>query len=203
MPSTAEFYRDVPYGARENFMLHLAKATNNIPNGEIRFVYINGYIFETDGFMSGHIVGPYDENTKKLLERKRVVYGQINKNRSGAAVWSKAIRNAGRRGSDNIGVSRRGRSSADDRLLGISSGGDAQGNTGRIRQTTYSAEEIEELVRKLKEKFDATDEELASVEVKKKLFCSRHRHHNPRTRPRLSRCCQPRRYVRRGYLLRC
>ena len=164
---TDEFYRDVPYGDRENFMLHLVRATNNIPDGETRFVYVNGYIFEADGFMSGHIVGPYDENTKMLLERKKVVYGRINENRSGAAVWSKAVRNAGGGSGNYIGVPRRGRSGVNDRLSGIPSGSDTQGDFGRIRQAYASAEEIEKLVRELKEKFGVSDEELASIEVKR------------------------------------
>ena len=168
MPSTAEFYRDVPYGARENFMLHLAKATNNIPDGEIRFVYVNGYIFEADGYMHGKMIQVYNEYEEVSMEEMRNEYIQIKQDSKIAGLWTKSIRSEYRRRSgDNSVFERRSRPIVDDRLSNKSPRSNAARNTERERETTYSAEEVDELVRKLKEKFYATDEELTSVEVKR------------------------------------
>ena len=101
--------------------------------------------------MHGHILAPYSKK-QKAFERKKVFkYGRINENTGIASLWAETIRYAERGSGGNIGISQRGRPITDDRLLGTSSGRYSSGNNERIRQTHETKEEIDEIVKKLRE----------------------------------------------------
>ena len=151
--ATDDFIRQVPYGLRHDFARSLANKTSGMTDGEIKTVYVCGYIFEADGYMHGHILAPYNEKTKKLLKERRLKYGRINEDTEIASVWSETVRNAERGSGSDIGVPRRGRSSSDDRLLGASSERHSSGNNERVRQTFETKEEIDEIVKSLREMY--------------------------------------------------
>ena len=90
---------------------------------------------------------------KKLLNERRFKYGRINENTGIASLWAETIRDAERGSGGNIGISQRGRPITDDRLLGTSSERYSSGNNERIRQTHETKEEIDEIVKKLREMY--------------------------------------------------
>ena len=62
--ATDEFIRDVPYNLRHDFARSLANKTSDMADGEVRTIYVSGYIFEADGCMHGRIIAPYNDKTK-------------------------------------------------------------------------------------------------------------------------------------------
>ena len=148
--ATKAFAREVAYGDRSAFARSLANKTSDMVEGEIRTIRVGGYIFEADGYMHGHMLAPYNENTKKLLEVKESGYDEIDENGETVGLWSQAVQNAEQGRSSHIDVSRRGRSGADDRLLGTSSERDSSGNNERVRETFETAEEAERILSQLK-----------------------------------------------------
>ena len=156
--STAEFVREVSSGVRSDFARSLANKTSDMYEGEIRTIYISGYIFEADGYMHGHILAPYNEKTKKLLEAKESGYSEINKDREGASVWTEAVQYAENGSRGNSDLSGRSRSSADDTLLSTSSRRDSSGNNERVWQTFKTEEELDRIVKQLKELYGLSEE---------------------------------------------
>ena len=148
--ATKAFAREVAPGARSDFARSLANKTSDMVEGEIRTIRVVGYIFEADGYMHGRMLAPYNEKTKKLLEVKESGYDEIDENGETVGLWSQAVQNAEQGRSSDIGVSRRGRSGADDRLLGTSSERDSSGNNERVRETFETKEETERIVSQLK-----------------------------------------------------
>ena len=151
--ATDDFYREVPYGARHSFARSLANKTSGMTDGEIRIIYVNGYIFEADGYMRGRILAPYNEKTKKLLEVEESKYDRINDDREIASVWTEAIQNAERGSGSDSGISRRGRSGADDRLLGEASERDSSGDNERVWTNPRTKEDYDEIIKKLREMY--------------------------------------------------
>ncbi|MBR2351204.1 MAG: hypothetical protein IKA67_04160 [Clostridia bacterium] len=152
--ATNEFIRDVPAKDRSAFARSLANKTTGMADGEIRTIYVAGYIFKADGYMSGTILAPYNEKTKKLLEAGKNERNSINKDTEIASVWTDTIRDADGGIGGNSSISRRGRGSAtDDRLLGASSGRDSTGDNERVWSSARTEEENHEIVNKAREMF--------------------------------------------------
>ena len=160
--ATKAFAREVAPGLRGAFARSLAFQTNDMSEGEIRILLVAGYIFEADGYMHGRMLAPYNENTKKLLEVKESGYDEIDENGETAGLWSQAVQNAEQRGSSDIDVSRRGRSGADDRLLGASSERNSSGNNERVRETLETKEEAERILSQLKKLYGLEEASEAS-----------------------------------------
>ncbi len=156
--ATDEFIRDVPHNLRHDFARSLANKTSDMADGEVRTIYVSGYIFEADGYMHGHIIAPYNETTKKLLKERRAEYGRINENTEIASVWSETIRNAERGSVSNIDVPQRGRPSSDDRLFSTPSERNASRDNERIRSTYETKEEVDAIVQKLKDVYGLNEE---------------------------------------------
>ena len=153
-----EFIKEIPVTLRSDFARSLANKTSDMYEGEIRTLYISGYIFEADGYMHGHLLTPYNEKTKKLLEAKESGYNKIDKDREGASVWTKAVQHAEQGSSGNSNLSERRRSSSDDTLLGTSSGRNASRNNERVWQTFKTEEEIDRIVQQLKELYGLNED---------------------------------------------
>lgn len=156
--ATDEFIRDVPYNLRHDFARSLANKTSDMADGEVRTIYVSGYIFEADGYMHGRIIAPYNDKTKIFLEVARSEKNRINKDTEIASVWTESVRNAERGSSSDSGVPRRGRSSSDDRLLGTSSERNSSRDNERVRSTYETKEEIDTIVQKLKELYGLNEE---------------------------------------------
>ena len=149
--TTDDFINQVPYGLRNAFARSLANKTSGMAEGEIRTVYVSGYIFEADKYMHGRILAPYNSKTKKLLEERRVGYERIDEDRKIATVWVETVQDAERGSGGDIGVSRRGRGSiTDDSLLGESSERHSSGDNERVRQTLETKAERDEIVKNLR-----------------------------------------------------
>lgn len=146
-----EYGQPFPYKLPSDFPRRLANKTTGMVDGEIRTIYVSGYIFEADGYMHGRILAPYNSKTKKLLGERRFEYERIDEDREIATVWFETVQDAERGSGGDIGVSRRGRSSADDRLLGESLERHSSGDNERVRQTLETKAEIDEIVKKLRE----------------------------------------------------
>ena len=147
---TDEFLREVPYGMREAFTRSLANKTSGMVEGEVKTIYVVGYIFEADAYMHGHILAPYNEKTKKLLEVNKNKYDRINENRRLTTVWTEAIQNAEGGSSGDSDISRRGRSGADDRLPGETSERYTSGDNERVWPAPRPEEEYHEIVNKVR-----------------------------------------------------
>ena len=155
---TDEFLREVPYGMREAFARSLANKTSGMVEGEVKTIYVVGYIFEADGYMHGHILAPYNEKTKNLLEVKESGYDEIDENRRGASVWAEAVQDAERGSRSNSNVSRRGRSDTDDTLFGASPERNSSGNNERVRTTFETKEEAERILSQLRKLYGIEEE---------------------------------------------
>ena len=151
--TTDDFIRQVPSQMRHDFARSLANKTSGMTEGEIRTVYVSGYIFEADKYMHGHILAPYSENTKNLLKERQFAYERIDEDRETATLWSETIQNAERGGSGDIGSPRGRRSSADDKLLSDPSERYTSRYTERERQTFETKEEADEIVKNLREMY--------------------------------------------------
>lgn len=153
--ATDDFIRDVLPQDRHAFARSLANKTTGMTKGEIRTIFVSGYVFEADGYMHGEVLGPYDSKTKKMLEAKSNRYDEIDKNRGYASLWSESkVWNAERGDGSDSDLSYRRRSSADDRLFDESSERNASGDNERIRQTVKTEAEIDEIVNKLRQMYD-------------------------------------------------
>ena len=153
--ATDDFIRDVLPQDRHAFARSLANKTTGMTKGEIRTIYVSGYVFEADGYMHGEVLGPYNSKTKKMLEAKSNRYDEIDKNRGYASLWSEIeVWNAERGVGSDSDLSYRRRSSADDRLFDESSERNASGDNERIRQTVKTEAEIDEIVNKLRQMYD-------------------------------------------------
>ena len=151
--TTDDFIRQVPHRLRSGFARSLANKTSGMTKGEIRTIYVCGYIFEADGYMHGHILAPYNEKTKKLLEVARSEYNRINEDTESASLWTKAVRNAERGSGGDSGAPRRGRSSSDDRLLGTSSERYSSGDNERIWETPETKKKNDEIIKRLRKMY--------------------------------------------------
>ena len=116
--------------------------------------------------MRGHILAPYNNKNRKLLNERRFEYERIDDDRKGAFIWTEAIQNAGGGSGSDISIFGRRRSSSDDRLLGEEPARNASGNNERVRTSFEAKEGTDEIIRKLREMYGVEksdlDEEIPS-----------------------------------------
>lgn len=155
--SSDEYIREVTQTDRKFFPRKLANKTTFLKDGDVEFVYIycpdKMYTFVANGYMKGYV---YKSETIRALETKKRryedYYGRINSDRKTVSLWSQPISNQSGGQADNISHSRRrGGPAPDDLLLEDTSGSTGTGYTERIRENTYSQEEVNEIIRQLRE----------------------------------------------------
>ncbi len=88
---------------------------------------------------------------RKTLGGKENIYDEINQDREIAPVWTEAIQDAEGGSSGDSDISRRGRSGADDRLLGSSSERNTSRDNERIWTNPRTKEDYDEIIKKLRE----------------------------------------------------
>lgn len=160
--STAEFIREVPSGARSDFARSLANKTTEINEGETKLVYINAggkvYAFLADGYMTRRILSSSANNIHILKERDDYANG-TKSNRKDPNRWIKRVSDLRGESASNISVleSRR-RSVGNDQIFDEESRSNRAGDTERVRENSYSEEEIDRIVKQLKELYGLNED---------------------------------------------
>ena len=138
--ATQEFYNKVPYAKRSDFARSLANKTVDIKDG-VQYIYVTGYIFKATGYMQGHIIAPYNNNTKKLLEEKTSAYKRVDGSRRSPVLWAETIRFPGGGSSGYSGLSERSKSDVNDKILGNASEGGISRDNESLRKIAGGAGE--------------------------------------------------------------
>ena len=156
-----EFYKLFPTeAARGTFRRSLANKTNGMRDGETKNIYVVGYIFEATGYLQGEIIAEYSNKTKHLLEVNRSDYNTIGEDKETVALWVENVRDADRRSGSDSDLSNGGRPSSDDRLLASQSKRNSSRDNERIREAFETKEEVERIVKQLKELYGISDDEI-------------------------------------------
>ena len=148
--ATSDFKREVAPEDQKDFPRKLANKTTGIPEGETRIVYVDGYIFEADGYMHGRVIAPYNQKTKKILKEKRNKYDGFGQDRESSHIWTKAVQNAERGSRSNTDISSGERATADDRLSGTSLERNTTRDNERVWKNPRTEEEYHEIINKVR-----------------------------------------------------
>ena len=156
--ATDDFIRQVPDGSRHDFARSLAHKTSGMTEGETKVVHIyagNIYAFRADGYMHGEMVGIVapSELKERIATRKEYKNG-TDTDRKTSDLWFEPNRFTGRGSGGDISVPEgRGRSDFNDTLSEDSSEGFTARYTERERQNFESKEEVDEVVKNLREMY--------------------------------------------------
>ena len=163
--SSDEYIREVTPTDRRFFSRKLANKTAFLEDGDIETVHLycpeKVYTFVANGYMKGYV---YKSETIRALETKKMryedYYGRINSDGKTVSLWSQPISNQSRRPIDDVSDARGGRRpNADDILSKDTSGSARKGNYERVWENTYSQEEVNEIIRQLREMYGYADSE--------------------------------------------
>ena len=163
--SSDEYIREVTPTDRRFFPRKLANKTAFLEDGDIETVHLycpeKVYTFVANGYMKGYV---YKSETIRALETKKMryedYYGRINSDGKTVSLWSQPISNQSRRPIDDVSDARGGRRpNADDILSKDTSGSARKGNYERVWENTYSQEEVNEIIRQLREMYGYADSE--------------------------------------------
>lgn len=164
--SSDEYIREVTQTDRRFFPRKLANKTAFLEDGDIETVHLycpeKVYTFVANGYMKGYI--SKSEKVSKLEARKRRYEkydgNRVNVHRTVIDVWSEPVPNQSRRPIDDVSDARGGRRpNADDILSKDTSGSARKGNYERVRENTYSQEEVNEIIRQLREMYGYANSE--------------------------------------------
>ena len=162
--TTNEYQREVTLNDKHSFARFLADETSEMADGDYKLLYIRCYdkiyCFSADGYMRGRIVHSKYVNKKKNKERSIDEYSRtwINKDREIASLWAEPVQ--GEQGGyegDSAILGGRGRSDSYDTLSEDPSERYTARYTERERQTFETKEEIDEIVKKLREMYGLDD----------------------------------------------
>ena len=164
--SSDEYIREVTPTDRRFFPRKLANKTAFLEDGDIETVHLycpeKVYTFVANGYMKGYI--SKSEKASKLEARKRRYEkydgNRVNVHRTVIDVWSEPVPNQSRRPIDNVSDARGGRRpNADDILSKDTSGSARKGNYERVWENTYSQEEVNGIIRQLREMYGYANSE--------------------------------------------
>ncbi len=164
--ATSDFARDVVKEDRSAFTSQLSSKTKGIKHGETRVVAIYApqkiYLFIADGYMTGKIGKILSSGTadiQQIATARKDILNEIDTDTEIANLWTKAISNSrGRSGSDiSLSAQRRVQNAADDRVSRSKSRSDVGGNNEQSGRNNYSIEEIDAILKPLKEMYGVDD----------------------------------------------
>ena len=163
--ATSDFARDVIKEDRSAFTSQLSSKTKGIKHGETRVVAIyaprNIYLFIADGYMTGNIGKTLSSSAdiKQVAIARKDAFNEINSDTEIADLWSQPISIAGRRSGGDISVhaQRRSANARNDILPADTSERDIRGNNEQSGRNNYSVEEIDVILKPLKEMYGVDD----------------------------------------------
>lgn len=164
--ATSEFAKNVVKEDRSAFTDQLSSKTKRIGRGKPRVIAIyapqNIYLFVADGYMTGKIGKILSSRTadiKQVATARKDILNEIDTDTEIANLWTKAISNSRGRTRSDISLSSRRRveNAADDRLSRGESRGDVRGNNEQGGRNNYSVEEIDAILKPLKEMYGVDD----------------------------------------------
>ena len=156
--ATDEFVKEVAEVDRHSFARSLANKISGMSGGDSKTIHIycrdKVYTFVANGYMKGYI--SMSEPVEKLNVSKRrfaeYYENNIDSNRTTVSLLSQPISNqSGRQVGDALFSSGRRGPVIDDSFSKDSSDSTRAGYNERVRENTYSEEEIDEIVRRLRE----------------------------------------------------
>ena len=169
--ATAEYQREVTWEDKHTFARSLANKTSGMADGETRTIHIycrnKVYTFVASGYMQGYISMSEFVNVIEARKRRFEEYygNDFDSNGAIASLWAEPIPDQQGRQTDDAWISsgRRG-STFDDSLLEDTSNSGREGNNERVRENTYSQEEVDEIVKQLRALY-GLDNEIAPTKA--------------------------------------
>ena len=155
--SSVEYQREVTRRDKSTFARSLANNTSDMADGDYKLISIKChdkiYYFGADGYMSGRIVHSKDVNGYKAKEKGIDEYSRawINKDREIASLWAESVQGEQRGYEDDSDSIGRGRSNSFGTLSEDPYERYTSRYTERDRATFESKEEIDEIIRQLRE----------------------------------------------------
>ena len=169
--ATDAYQREVTWRDKHTFARSLANKTSGMADGETRTIHIycrnKVYTFVASGYMEGYISMSEFVNVIEARKRRFEEYYENDFDSNGAVVslWAEPIPNQPGGQTDDAWIpSGRGGSTFDDSLLEDTSNSERERNNERVRENTYSQEEVDEIIKQLRALY-GVDNEIAPTKA--------------------------------------